>query len=109
MVGLAPHRSGCPGVILIIVGIIIASRRGGGGGDNWSDDSWDDSGADTWEGGEESWDDGDDGWADSAPAAAPSNEAHELECPSCNHQFTAHGQKPLKTTCPSCGVKGVLN
>ncbi len=34
---------------------------------------------------------------------------HDVECPSCAADFAVEGERPLTTTCPSCGVRGVLS
>ena len=62
-------------------------------------------------------------WDDDEPWAAPEDEgdvayvpdepaadgpAHDIECPQCDHTFTAYGHKPLKMQCPNCGVQGTL-
>lgn len=33
---------------------------------------------------------------------------HELRCPNCTHEFSVTGEKPVVTTCPNCGKKGIL-
>ncbi|MGB0653498.1 MAG: hypothetical protein ACPGQL_09890 [Thermoplasmatota archaeon] len=34
---------------------------------------------------------------------------HDLTCPQCATDFAVEGQRPLLTTCPGCGVRGVLD
>lgn len=42
-------------------------------------------------------------------AASPFGVArHHLRCPNCTHEFSVSGQKPIVTTCPNCGKKGIL-
>jgi preprotein translocase subunit SecG len=49
--------------------------------------------------------------AEAAPEAAPVDvgpEVHTLRCPACSTEFQATGAKPITTSCPSCGRRGVL-
>lgn len=54
------------------------------------------------------WEEGglQDGGEDDKPAAA--GPSHQCKCPSCATQFTVKGTKPITTTCPGCGKKGIL-
>lgn len=95
-------------LIVVIVLIVVLARRNKDDGpeDSWDDEPWD-TDADTADG--DNWDDDgfdDGGWDEPAAAEA---ESYQMECPDCEHVFTATGVKPLTTTCPQCGVKGVLN
>lgn len=33
---------------------------------------------------------------------------HDLRCPNCTTEFSVTGEKPIVTTCPNCGKKGIL-
>lgn len=62
--------------------------------------------------GDVGWEDEGDDEAVAAKEEAPAKDKprkYDLECPVCDHHFTAKGTKPLKTECPNCGAKGVLN
>ncbi len=93
---------GVIGIVAVVVIPVALSRRGKqeAGWDEsaqWDDSAW---GTDPWVAGADV--DTDSG-ADTAHA-----EEHYIECPKCDHGFEAHGAKPLQTTCPNCGVKGIL-
>ena len=81
------------GVLLIIgliVGLVIGARRAPAAEE---EGAWDEGGA---------WND--EPWEDEAPSTH-----HDLTCPKCDQDFTAEGERPLHTTCPNCGVRGVLH
>lgn len=42
------------------------------------------------------------------PGAPALEERHRIRCPECDHRFEATGTKPIVTTCPNCGRKGIL-
>lgn len=67
---------------------------------------------------DDDWDDADNGDTKAAAAAAKTDaddngkgkkRKYDIECPVCEHHFSAKGAKPLKTECPNCGAKGTLN
>ncbi len=77
-----------------------------------AEEPWADGGKDAaepWAEAEEgpAWEDESAPWED---AAAPESDAQtfHLTCPQCKTDFDATGTRPLTTTCPGCGVQGVL-
>lgn len=45
---------------------------------------------------------------DAAAGAAFGPQQHDLRCPNCTTEFSVTGEKPIVTTCPQCGKKGIL-
>ncbi len=74
---------------------------GGSDAPDWPDDDWSSGASDPM------------GGAVTAEPAGPTITAtaqeHDLTCPACSGGFTVEGSRPLHTTCPHCGVSGVLN
>ncbi|HLF16081.1 MAG TPA: PKD domain-containing protein [Candidatus Thermoplasmatota archaeon] len=115
-------------IIGLIVFLVLLMRRRGG-----DEAAWDAGAEEGWsaeEGGEAAAAEGSDAWpaADTPPDAAPDSapidvpaaaavapppppagpDIHQVTCPKCATEFTAHGQKPLVIECPNCHVRGML-
>ncbi len=110
---------GALAVLALLIALIVVARRRDHEaveGDEpvayrWGEDEWDQDG----------WDAPENGAAEPVQPAAPHvvsggngmamamMPVHDVECPACSADFAVEGERPLTTTCPSCGVRGVLS